>query len=203
MYLLTKKKIDSEIIPSVIMKLILIVITIISVISSPLLADEFIVAPDGDDANPGTLQKPFRTIQKTANIMKPGDICYIRSGVYRETVKVRTSGKAGRPIRFAAYSDDTVTLSGTELIKADWSVYKGNIYKASINHQVSQLFVDGKVMVEARWPNQPWEKRWDKSTWCFAAKGSEYGKIVDPELAKTGVDWTGALAVLNKNQYPI
>ncbi|MGB2819517.1 MAG: right-handed parallel beta-helix repeat-containing protein, partial [Phycisphaerae bacterium] len=92
---------------------------------------------------------------------------------------------------------ETVTLSGAEPIEAKWSRHEGSTYKARIDLDVSQLFVDGEMMVEARWPNQPFERRWDKAAWRPTAEGSDYGKIVDPQLAGTGVDWTGALAVLN------
>jgi len=160
-------------------------------------AARLVVSPAGDDAGPGSPQRPFRTIQKAADVIKPGDVCRIRGGVYRETVEVKASGRAGRPLRFTAHPGETVTVSGTEPIEAKWALHKGRIYKAGIDRDVSQLFVDGEMMVEARWPNQPLKKRWDKATWRTTAEGSDYGRIVDPELAGSGIDWTGALAVLN------
>jgi len=166
-------------------------------LACPLPGAEFAVAPDGDDARAGSPREPFRTIQRAADAMKPGDVCRIRAGVYRETVRVKASGEAGKPIRFAAWPGEAVVLSGTEPVRGTWSVHKGSIYKALVKQDVGQLFVDGEMMVEARWPNQPFERRWDKSTWRGTAEGSEYGRVVDPELAATGVDWTGALAVLN------
>ena len=160
-------------------------------------ASEYCVAPSGDDANPGTAGKPFATVQHAADMMKAGDTCRIRGGVYRETVNVKASGAPGKPIRFVAAEGEEVTLSGAEPIKAKWSVHKGSILRAKVEQAVNQLFVNGEMMVEARWPNQPFDRRWDKSTWRATGRGSEYGKIADPELAKSGVDWTGALAVLN------
>ncbi len=160
-------------------------------------AAEFHVSPDGDNANPGTLEEPFRTIQRAADTVRPGDTCFVQGGVYRETVTLGTSGTADRPIRFVAGPDQNVVLSGTVHIAARWTVHKGEILKASLDADVSQLFVDGRMMIEARWPNQPWDRRWDKTTWASEGAGSKYGKIVDPALAATGVDWTGALATLN------
>jgi hypothetical protein len=158
---------------------------------------EYYVGPDGSDANPGTEQRPFRTIQRGADAMKAGDTCYVREGTYRETVSVRTSGEAGKPIRFAAYPGELVTLSGTEPIEANWVLHEGSIYKARVDSDFEQLFVDGEMMIEARWPNMRFEERFDRSKWAKAGVGSRYGKMVDPELAKTGIDWTGALATLN------
>lgn len=173
------------------------VLSLVGIFAGNAGAAEWYVSSDGSNGNPGTLGRPLRTMQAAADKMQPGDVCYVRGGVYRETVIVTKSGTAGKPIRFAAYAGENVTLSGTEGIQAQWSVYKDKIHKATVSREISQLFVDGQLMVEARWPNQPFDRRWDKSTWAANAKGSEYGRIVDPELAKTGIDWTGALAVLN------
>ncbi|MGD8239354.1 MAG: right-handed parallel beta-helix repeat-containing protein [Armatimonadota bacterium] len=160
-------------------------------------AGEYYVAPDGSDGGPGTQQEPLRTIQRAADMLRPGDTCYVREGTYRETVSVARSGEPGRPIRFAAYPGETVTLSGTEPIETQWAVHKDSIYKASVRPDFEQLFVDGTMMVEARWPNMRFAQLFDRSKWATAGVGSRYGKMVDPELAETGVDWTGALATLN------
>ena len=160
-------------------------------------AAEYYVATGGNDESPGSKAEPFRTIQKAADVARPGDTVFVRGGVYRETVRLRTSGTADAPVRFAAAPGELPVVSGAVEIAARWSRHKGSIYKAKCDEPVGQLFVDGRMMVEARWPNQPFERRWDKSTWRTTSKGSDYGRIVDPELARTGVDWTGALAVLN------
>ena len=56
------------------------------------------VSRDGDDANPGAAGRPFRTIQEAVNAAGPGDTVRVGPGIYRETVVVRRSGEAGRPI---------------------------------------------------------------------------------------------------------
>ncbi len=41
----------------------------------------------GDDNNNGTaLSTPFKTIQKASSVISAGDICYIRQGMYHETI---------------------------------------------------------------------------------------------------------------------
>jgi len=155
------------------------------------------VAPDGDDANAGTAARPLRTIQKAAAQLRPGDLCLVRGGTYRETVTLRASGEEGKRIRIVAYPGEVVTLSGTEPVTAQWTVHQGRIYKTTVEGPVRQLFVDGELMTEARWPNMPFAKRWDRQVWRASAKGTQYGVMVDPELARTGIDWTGAVATLN------
>ena len=53
---------------------------------SSISASNYYVSNNGDDNNPGTLQSPFLTIQKAADIMTAGDVCYIRQGSYHEAI---------------------------------------------------------------------------------------------------------------------
>ncbi|MCK4960139.1 MAG: right-handed parallel beta-helix repeat-containing protein [Planctomycetes bacterium] len=158
----------------------------------------FYVAPDGNDGNPGTAAEPFLTIQKAADTMTPGDTCYIRGGVYRETVNLSTSGAYDSPISFVAYRNERVVLDGTDVLDLSWSVHSDNIYKATTDKTFEQLFLDDEMMVEARWPNMQFPSElWDMSRWATADVGSRYGEMVDSAMASTGIDWTGAVAVLN------
>jgi hypothetical protein len=43
----------------------------------------YYVAPTGSDSNPGTSSQPFRTIQKAADLVDPGDTVIVRDGVYK------------------------------------------------------------------------------------------------------------------------
>jgi hypothetical protein len=149
------------------------------------------------DINPGTKAQPFRTIQKAADVMGPGDTCIIRGGTYRETVRPPRSGQPNNPIRFVAAEGENVILDGTEPITGTWAQHSGNIYKTEVTETFEQLFVDRKMMIEARWPNMRFEQIFDRSAWAKAGKGSRYGRMVDPALAKTDVDWTGARVTLN------
>ena len=59
-------------------------------------AREYFVATDGADGNSGSQSRPFRTIQKAADLMWPGDTCYVRGGVYRQVVSPKRSGTPGK-----------------------------------------------------------------------------------------------------------
>jgi len=54
------------------------------------------------DDNPGTSEKPFKTIGRAAEAVETGDVVRIGSGVYRERVVVEKSGIAEKPITFEA-----------------------------------------------------------------------------------------------------
>jgi hypothetical protein len=123
-------------------------------IAQTALATTYYVAKGGSDSNAGTsLTSPFLTIQKAATVMAAGDTCFIRKGTYRETVTPAHSGTAAAPITFSAYASESVVVSGANVLNATWSVHSGSIYKATTSSSFRQLFVDGDMMNEARWPN--------------------------------------------------
>lgn len=166
----------------------------------PGLAADYFVSPAGSDSNPGTMAQPFRTLGHAVTFLSPGDTCYLREGTYREKVRLEQSGLPGQPIVITAWGDEEVVLSGTELVKAPWQTWRGRIMKTRVNAPVTQLFAKGKMMVEARWPNVTPKTLWKRTSWARAGGGSRYGMIIDPALAKTGINWTGARAVLNVGQ---
>ena len=166
--------------------------------SAALYAAEFHVAATGNDTNPGTREKPLRTVQAAADRLKPGDTCVVHAGIYRESVVMKKSGSDGAPVRIQAAPGEKVVIDGSEILDLKWEKYRDGIYKASTKASFRQLFFDGVMMFEARWPNMAsMDDLWKESRWSVAGPGSEYGKVVDPALAATGIDMTGATAVLN------
>ena len=85
----------------------------------------YYVASNGDDANPGTLDYPWQTIQKAAQTLVPGDTVYIRAGTYFEQVIPQNSGASGQFITYAAFPGETVTIDGTGV---DVPEYTGLLY---------------------------------------------------------------------------
>ncbi|MFP4597646.1 MAG: right-handed parallel beta-helix repeat-containing protein [Persicimonas sp.] len=65
------------------------------------------VAADGDDANPGTSDQPWATLQKAAAEASPGDVVLVGSGRYAGFSSQR-SGTDDAPIAFLATADDVV-----------------------------------------------------------------------------------------------
>jgi parallel beta-helix repeat protein len=76
----------------------------------------YYIATNGDDKNPGTIDKPFKTWGKILNLVKPGDLVYLRGGVYpavNDNHAVFLKGKNGAPgkyIRFWAYPGEKPIL---------------------------------------------------------------------------------------------
>jgi parallel beta-helix repeat protein len=80
----------------------------------------YYVATNGKDSNPGTYDRPWRTIGKAAHEAFAGATIYIRGGVYHEVVEVRKSGTQKEPIRFLAYPGETPIIDGSNQIPTYW-----------------------------------------------------------------------------------
>ncbi len=77
-------------------------------------ASTYYVASDGSDRNPGTESKPWKTIQKAADIAAPGSTVYIKAGTYYERIKINVSGTEERPIIFTNYNNGKVVIDGSK-----------------------------------------------------------------------------------------
>ena len=124
-------------------------------------AAEFHVATNGSDADPGTEVRPLATIQAGVNKLQPGDTLIVRGGVYRETVTFpaqRHGGQAQSRSRCIAWREGRIT--GCEPVTG-WTLHDAakKIWKApmpwTLGQGRNQVFCDGKVVIEARFPNQP------------------------------------------------
>ena len=103
----------------------------------------------------GSERKPFATIQQAADVLGPGDVCVVRAGTYRETVVLRRSGTREKPIVFRAAEDADAVVTGCEPV-GGWKRDQGNVYYTdtglTAGHE-NQVFCDGRMMWEARWPD--------------------------------------------------
>src|SRR2546425_3493269 len=62
----------------------------------------YVDAVNGNDANPGTLAAPRRTIQKAAATIEGGSVVNVAAGTYNERVVVTRSGSPGALMTFQA-----------------------------------------------------------------------------------------------------
>ena len=72
-------------------------------------------APGAADTNPGTEEKPFKTVQHAADAAQPGDTVYVMAGKYDERVEVKAGGTEGKPVAFVARPRRTATVGGFDL----------------------------------------------------------------------------------------
>jgi hypothetical protein len=81
----------------------------------------------------------------------------LHEGIYRlgEAVRFRLgdSGSKDYPVIWRAEGD--VVITGAELLKPEWTLWKEGIYKAEVlgDDPLDQLFVNGRRQIMARYPN--------------------------------------------------
>ena len=116
-------------------------------------AEFFVDAQNGLDSNQGTLAAPFKTIARASSQLKPGDVCILRGGTYRETLTPVTSGEEGAPIVYRSAPNEKVILSGLEPVNG-WRPDKDGVYQAKVPKDARGEFVfaGGQCATEARWP---------------------------------------------------
>lgn len=93
-------------------------------------AADYYVSTSGNDSNSGASASPWRTLQKAANTVAPGDIVHVADGTY-VGMNLTRSGSAGSPITFKAEganvlvnqrnasTDDIINLEGASYVIVD------------------------------------------------------------------------------------
>lgn len=97
---------------------------------------------NASDSNPGTQDKPWKTIQKAATTLQAGDVVVIRAGVYRETVApVRGGSSASNRVTYVAYPGEEVVVSGAD-VYTNWT-QEGNLWWISWNTSLPDEYPSG------------------------------------------------------------
>lgn len=146
-------------------------------------AGDFYVAPTGDDAQPGTLAQPFRTLDRARDAVrelkgkKPGVpvTVLVRGGNYSLERSVaftgRDSGTAQAPVTYRAYPGEQPVFRGGKVITG-WTLFRDKIYAAklpgteNLYWRFRELFLNGERQIRARYPNFD-PKEPDFGGWAF------------------------------------
>jgi len=124
------------------------------------LASEYHVAqrsPVADDRNPGTADKPFKTINAAVAGArpKPGDTLYVHEGVYREGVELSGAnahqGEPGAHVRIIGWPQEAVEIKGSDVV-TDWKKHAGGTHPAT-TAPADRPASSGKVYVRENWPH--------------------------------------------------
>jgi hypothetical protein len=135
--------------------------------SIPSTADLY-VATNGDDSNPGTQDKPFKTLAAAQTAVrshpslgkKPLTVAVAAGTYYLGKTLVFTpadSGSKDAPVTYRGFG--LPTISGGVKLDLTWSVYKDKIMKATVpavsstGMSFDMLFLNGQRQIMARYPN--------------------------------------------------
>ncbi|WP_026874433.1 right-handed parallel beta-helix repeat-containing protein [Jiangella gansuensis] len=122
-----------------------------------------VVAPDGDDDNPGTVGAPLRTLTAAQQAVRDLDAIpgggvevLLRGGRYElsDTLSfdARDSGRDGHPVTWAAWPGEEPVIDGGRLVDG-WAVHDpaAGIWAAPADGRTArQLYVDGARATRAR-----------------------------------------------------
>ena len=114
-------------------------------------------SPAADDRNPGTADKPFKTINAAVAgaRLKPGDTLYVHEGVYREAVELSCAnahhGAPGAHVRIIGWPKVVVEIKGSDVV-TDWKKYAAGA-PAATTASADQSSSSGKVFVREDWPH--------------------------------------------------
>jgi len=122
--------------------------------------------PKADDNNPGTDELPWKTIQKSAETLRPGDTVIIHDGTYREFVRPFLGGESyDCMITYCAAPNEKPILKGSDEWKPEWQDEGSNLWSTPYRrhpwdnpeswtkpnngpmHRAEQVFVDGKLLI--------------------------------------------------------
>jgi hypothetical protein len=112
------------------------------------------VSNSGNNANPGTLSEPWKTLQYAVTKIQAGDILYIRGGTYREVTSWNISGTETSPITIMNYQNEQVIIDGYDTIPANtggtWMfMIWGDWYNVS-GLEVIHSFDEGAIGVKGK-----------------------------------------------------
>jgi hypothetical protein len=100
----------------------------------------FYIAPGGNDANSGTIDQPFATIEGAKMALRAvkanmtvNYAVYLRGGVYPTTSPIllddRDSGENGFNITYQAYPGETPIIDGGRSFSGSWEVFDNGMYR--------------------------------------------------------------------------
>lgn len=76
-------------------------------------------SPRASDDNPGTEELPFKTINRAADVLEPGQRVLVHPGVYRECIRPERGGKS--PSQMIGYhAEGEVIVKGSESVGDKW-----------------------------------------------------------------------------------
>jgi pectate disaccharide-lyase len=76
----------------------------------PSTGQTYFVSRTGSNANPGTMERPWLTVQKALDTLAPGERALVRGGTYQEDLRMSRAGRPDAPITVSAFARERVVL---------------------------------------------------------------------------------------------
>lgn len=114
-------------------------------------AAEIHVATTGKDSNPGSRTAPLRTIQRAADLAKPGDVVTVHEGLYRERINPPRGGESdAMRIVYQAATGEKVEVKGSEVLEG-WVKVQNDTWKATVPNSIFGGFNPYSDLIRGDW----------------------------------------------------
>jgi hypothetical protein len=128
---------------------ILIAITYIKFLTS--CTHEYHVSEKGSDQNPGSAQRPFRTISAAAQVAEPGDVITVHAGTYRERINPPRGGLSDeKRITYQAAPGERVEIRGSERIMK-WKALGNGVWTVTLPDTFFGSYNPYKDLIHGDW----------------------------------------------------
>lgn len=116
------------------------------------------VSKCGKDTNCGSMEAPFLTIQRAAELAVAGDKVIVHEGVYREWVRPVNGGLSDScRIVYEAAAGEHVEIRGSERVTG-WECLEGSVWKACLPNEMFGSYNPYVQEVFGDWIIDPWER---------------------------------------------
>lgn len=113
------------------------------------------VSIDGSDDAAGTHDAPLRTIDRAAQLARPGDTVTVHAGTYREWVRPRRGGTGEhRRITYQAAPGEHVRITGAEQVTG-WQPLGGGVWRVEIPNALFGDLNPFAVEIDGDWIVRP------------------------------------------------
>ena len=150
----------------------------------------YTVSTQGSNDNPGTAQRPWRTIQKAASTAVAGDTVEIQAGTYGERVTFPNSGTASKPITFTGVrgsGGSWETIVDGSQPTSGWVAAPevgSGVWKATLGYAPQTMMSNGKTIWKINEDSMRGNPKWGGTGFSSLAQNATaqvttaFGKVV-------------------------
>jgi hypothetical protein len=161
---------------------------------------EFHVSIIGSDDADGSEERPFRTINRAADLAMPGDTVVVHGGEYREWVQPRRGGLSDlRRITYTAAAGEHVVIKGSEQVTG-WEGVSDNVWTVAVPNSLFGSFNPFAEEIAGDWIVYPDKSTPKKHLGDVYLNGTSLYEVLtlpevsDPPLRTEVIDdWTGTV----------
>ena len=143
-------------------------------------------------------QRPFRTIQRAAELAQPGDVITVHEGVYRERINPPRGGESdAQRIVYQAAPGEKVEIKGSEVVK-NWVKVQDDVWKVDAAQLVLRRLQSlqrphPRRLVRSAGPRASHRRRLSQRR--LADRGGQAGRSADAGRARARVARPGGRRV--------